>query len=227
MSSNVALIDSENLACILIAAGNSSRLGQPKQLVKCNGETLISRSTKLALNHTQKVCCVLGFEAEMIKSEIQNLPVSFLVNEQWQVGMGSSIACAVAQLEAKARAVLIMLCDQWALEESDIQSLVNTWRKNKRQIIASKYADIRTGKMVLGAPAIFPRAYFNQLLQLKEKGARQLLESNRKNLVAVNLSSAAYDLDTPEDLEEFLTEANRIESQSTDNNFDNSTINSY
>ena len=227
MSQKAESTHCEELVCILIAAGNSSRLGQPKQIVKKDNESLLSRSAKLGLNSCNSVLCVLGFQAEEFKNDIQSLSVECIVNKQWQIGMGSSIACAIKQLPPQTQAVMIMLCDQWALNENDIEALVETWRKNKSQIVTSEYIDFETDQNVLGATAIFPRAYFPLLAELKEKGARKILENNRANLITVNLSSAAFDLDTPQDLEKFLTETQGIEKQSSKNNFNKSTINSY
>jgi len=193
----------KRLATLIIAAGNSSRLGQPKQLVAMGGQSLLRRTAQLALQHNDNVFCVLGYQPTLIANEINDLPLTSLLHKDWQVGMGSTIAHGVEEIAGRYDAALILLCDQWALTGDDLQNLINRWQRSPDTIVASQYFDARLNRQVQGAPAIFPRAYFPQLRQLTDTGARKILQQNSNQVNSVTLKSAAFDLDTPTDLAYF------------------------
>ena len=193
----------KRLACITIAAGNSSRLGEPKQLVQLKGQSLLTHTLQLAKSVTNEVTCVLGFNAGEMSNQVADLLIPYINNLNWQQGMGTSIASGIDSLNEKVDGVLILLCDQWAINQNDLNELVLAWQSNPEKIIACKYYEAKHDQKVLGAPAIFPRAYFDELRELKETGARSLLNKHRENLLSFVLEQAALDLDTPQDLEHF------------------------
>lgn len=200
-----------DLAVVIIAAGSSSRLGQPKQLVAIrrmvNGslkrQSLIKHTAILAKNICDNVLCVVGFNAEKMSAELNGLQVECTINRNWDRGMGSSISCGVSRLRGDPDGVLIMLCDQWALTDEDINRLITTWRQTPHKIIASHYFEKKQNMEVVGAPAIFPRIYFSHLKKLSETGARKLITERLDDVIKVNINNAALDLDTKEDLRLF------------------------
>lgn len=201
----------KTLACLIIAAGNSSRLGQPKQLVLRNGESLLRSTINFAESISPQVVCVLGFGAERMTLELMDTCASAVVNHNWQQGMGSSIATGVKALDNDVDAIMVMLCDQWQLTQNDFNKLVQSWSLNPQQITASEYFDKRKNQSVIGAPAIFPQRYFSELCQLKDVGAKFLIEKHEEFVCKVKLANAAYDLDLVEDLAEFKRiNANKI-----------------
>lgn len=194
-----------NLGAVIIAAGNSSRLGQAKQLIKFNGESLLRNTLKLAESTSEKYICILGSNADSIEKQLDLESDRIMTNQNWQVGMGSSIALGVETLSVQAGkdpidAILVLLCDQYLLTAGDIRKLVSQWQLSKNKLTASQYFDKKNDNWVLGAPAIFPRRYFDELMNLSDKGARKILNRERNNLNVVDIENASIDLDTPEDL---------------------------
>ncbi len=221
MSDNCFDHAAANLGVILIAAGNSSRLGQAKQLVKFSNETLLNRAYRIATSISQSVICILGFEHKQLIEKSQFAVKKTLINNHWQIGMGTSIAAGVQHFidSSKAEsidAVLILLCDQYLLTTSDLKKLYSQWTMNNAQIIASQYFDPKKQQEVLGAPAIFPKKYFKDLTGLTDKGARNLLHQYKSNVIAVNLKNAATDLDTKDDLQQLKA----LDDLNTENNND-------
>jgi molybdenum cofactor cytidylyltransferase len=188
------------IAIIIVAAGNSSRLGQPKQLIPINGISMLYSVAKIATRISKQVMCIVGFNAEKHTEELKSLAIDCLVNPNWQQGMGSSIACGIKNLADDTDSVMILLCDQWAVTTQDLNKLVVQWKKQPEKIIASCYSDLKTKKKIIGVPAIFPQHYFSQLSQLEKTGARKIILNNLENVMPIKLENASFDLDTKEDL---------------------------
>ncbi len=188
------------LNILLLAAGASTRLGQPKQLVKMGGRTLLERACDTALTiENQGVIVVLGAHFEVIKPTIEHLPVQILVNENWQAGMGSTIACGMAQLPPDADAVLLLLCDQPFVAHDLLEKLVEKWRENPSQIIASAYGGS------FGPPAVFGSQYFAKLSALNgQQGAKKLMERHLERLLLVDFPKGEFDVDTEKDLKRLV-----------------------
>jgi len=190
----------KKLGIIVIAAGNSSRLGQPKQLVEIAGINLLQKTVNIAQRLSKTSVCVLGYNADRFEMKLHLADCKILVNKNWPQGMGSSIACATKFFEKKVNAVMILLCDQYRLTKVDYDQLVEQWQTKPDKIIASQYFDKKTKMVIEGAPAIFPKRYFAALMTLKEKGARDILRKNQEQIMTVLLENAAFDLDTEDDL---------------------------
>ena len=186
--------DRPKIAGLLLAAGESRRLGQPKQLVKVKGESLVLRTARLLLTQTPNVHVVVGANTAEIAQSIEKLPVRITRNSKWQDGLGSSIACGMNQIAGNFDGVLIMLCDQWRVEHQDLNDLVEAWNENP------SVPTVATWKESFGSPAIIPKIMFEDLMQLKgERGAKCLLEA-ASPIRQVDLPNAGFDLDTIEDL---------------------------
>jgi molybdenum cofactor cytidylyltransferase len=188
------------LAAILLAAGGSSRLGQPKQLVRLDGVTLVRRAAGLLLDlNIDPVVVVTGHRAEEIVSELHGLDLSLVHNADWEKGMGYSIACGVRKLPGWVDGVLLMLCDQWMLKNADIKSLVMAWNTDISQIILSEWRD--KNRYISGPPVIFPCKLIPELKFVKgEAGAKSIIDQNRSIVSRVALQNAKFDLDRPQDL---------------------------
>ncbi len=192
--------DKPSLSIIILAAGSSSRLGQPKQLVKINNTSLLEQQIENALSLTPSVHCVLGFEFEKMKESVDQLPVDIVVNSQWEHGLSSSIAKGVSSIAGSTDGVMLLLVDQWQLTKNDLQLIVEAWHKKPDKIIVCTGAG-KQGQMRMGPPVIFPQQYFEQLSQLKKgEGAKSIIKHNKQNAVTVTLPRAFIDLDTPEQL---------------------------
>jgi molybdenum cofactor cytidylyltransferase len=196
-------ITKEKLGILVIAAGNSSRLGQPKQLVHYKDQGLLEKTLKLAEKLSDDIVCVLGYEAQVIKNSLKNneglAKCNFVVNDYWQQGMGSSISCGVKILN-HLDDIMIMLCDQYLIDSQDLDLLITEWKKQPNRLIASQFIELKTNNLITGAPAIFPSQFFSQLETLREKGARHILQNKKNAVIPVTMHNAATDLDTKHDL---------------------------
>jgi molybdenum cofactor cytidylyltransferase len=183
----------------ILAAGASTRMGTPKQLIELDGKTLIVRAVEAALaSPAWPVVVVLGANAEKIRPVLARLPVLITENAAWSEGMASSIRAGVTTLQQFSRrldAAVIALCDQPAFSAGTLAQLVDAQRATRRSIVAARYAGRN------GAPALFLREHFATLTHLTgEEGARALLNGDSSQVASVDLPSLAVDLDTPTDV---------------------------
>jgi molybdenum cofactor cytidylyltransferase len=192
---------SENFAIIVLAAGQSSRLGQMKQLLSVKDKSLIEVQLALALKVTKNVYCVLGYQAEQIASRIDHLPIMTIINSNWADGMASSIAVSVKALTPDIKAVMIVLVDQWQLTVNDLIHHRVHWQSNQDAIVVAQDKISAELKEKMGPPVIFPHNYFAELTQLTGKqGAKPILHKYQNALLKIPLANAFTDVDTPEQL---------------------------
>jgi molybdenum cofactor cytidylyltransferase len=181
---------------LVLAAGASTRLGQPKQLVKLAGRPalhIVVANAVAVAGHA--VTVVVGAHSRELTHLLAHSPASVIVNRHWEEGMASSLRFGVASLPPGCEAALVLLGDQVAVTADDLKRLVSAWKGEESMVAASVY------DQHLGVPAIFPRVCFSELAELRgDQGARKVLERNSYRLVRVPMSNAAVDLDTPEDL---------------------------
>jgi molybdenum cofactor cytidylyltransferase len=188
-----------NIEIIILAAGNSSRLGQAKQFVKIDKESLLHRQCKLALNFTENITCVFGYQHQKMIDEIAHLPVNCIINEHWQQGLSSSIAKGVSSLATGTQAVMLLLVDQWQLNEDDLLLFFKQWQIDPNHIHTAIGQSNEVS--VSGPPVIFPQQCFVHLSQLKQgNGAKSVIEQHAKILRTIHMPAAFIDLDTPEQL---------------------------
>ncbi len=183
---------------IILAAGASTRMGEPKQLLPLNGRPLLLHAVDAALaSPAWPVVVVLGAHAERIRPLLARLPVLVAENPAWPEGMASSIRTGIAILQQFSRsldAALIALCDQPAFNTSTIDRLVSAQRATSRNIVASRYLNRNA------APALFLREHFPTLAALTgEEGARTLLNADPDRVATIDAPELAHDLDTPAD----------------------------
>ncbi len=187
------------VAGIVLAAGGSSRLGHPKQLVEYQGQTLVARVIQqLHQAGCGSVTTVLGaFESE-IRPAIRHASTAILVNKSWENGMGTSLRLAVKQTQNLANAVLIALCDQPLIATAHYRNLVDAISRTDHPIVATGYPEES-----IGVPAAFLRSEFESLLALDdEEGAKRIIEGSEHH--RIELTGLANDLDTAKDLEDIM-----------------------
>jgi molybdenum cofactor cytidylyltransferase len=203
--------ESQSLHVVVLAAGSSSRLGQPKQLVKLGGRPVLHRVVSNAVAVAgNSVTVVLGANAQDLTRLLAHSPASVIVNRHWEEGIASSLRHGLAAVPSTASAVLVMLGDQVAVSADDLKRLINAWNGQETVIASAVYQGH------VGVPAIFPRWCFSELRELRgDRGARMIIERHAQRLVHVQMPNAAIDLDTPEDLvkltEQFQREPRREE----------------
>lgn len=190
---------------IVLAAGASSRLGEPKQLLKFKGITLLRKIAETAIGENLQTIIVLGEKHEILKKEIEDLPLETVFNAQWQQGMSSSVKAGLLKLleiEPQTQAVILLVCDQPLIEAATIRCLIEKQLETQKNIVASRYDE------TLGVPALFTRAVFDELLNLEgDKGARLLIQKYRDTDVSeIAAPEASFDIDTPEDYKKLIGE---------------------
>ena len=186
------------LSILIPAAGVSRRLGQPKQLLRYRKKTLIQNAVETAHSITpREIIVVTGANAEAVKDAIQTVPVCWIHNPNWSAGMGGSIAAGAASINPESRGVMILLCDQWRLQTSDLQDLAEKWQSDPKRIVCAEVE----GQLM--PPVIFPASCFGNLQALHgNSGARNILKNHPELLTAVPSKNAAYDMDTPNQLKQ-------------------------
>ena len=190
-----------NIAILVLAAGESSRMKTPKQLVKIGVnfllETVLSKAKAMNVNH---VYCVLGANDVLIRREISSANTHFIHNTNFKEGLSSSIAYGIAHLKTTTNsydAILVLLGDQPAIEKTYLNEMIALFNKDQSKIIASNYGE------KLGVPAIFPNSYFSKLQKMSgDFGAKDLLNNN-SNVIHLNKQTNFIDIDTAEDLQNF------------------------
>jgi molybdenum cofactor cytidylyltransferase len=186
-----------NVAAVILAAGGSSRLGQPKQLLVFRGETLIRRAVRAAAEAgCDPMIVVVGDLGDAIRRELQSISTIISENPEWERGLGTSIRRGLKELADSIEAVVLLTCDQPLLEATLIAELIAAHEKTRKPIIASSYAN------TIGVPALFDRSCFAALLALPDdSGAKMLMTTRPNDVAAVGFEQGAIDIDTPEDFE--------------------------
>lgn len=183
------------VACLLLAAGASTRFGSCKQLALLDGKPLVLHALeRLAPLFDENLFTVLGAAREEIRPHAARLS-RVIEHPRWRDGIGSSIARGVAAIEARldCNGILIALADQARLTSDDYRRLAEHFDGNR--IVAAFYAGNA------GVPAIFPADQFSRLRKLNgDRGARSLLKKMRDEIVTVPMPAAVDDIDTIEDL---------------------------
>jgi molybdenum cofactor cytidylyltransferase len=188
------------VAAIILAAGASRRLGQPKQLIDFAGEMLLERALRLAREAgASPVFVVLGAHFAPICAAIPFNAAIPVFNEKWEQGMSSSIHAGLHEADVRApeaSGALVMSCDQPRLTSDHLRVLLQAFAaQNQPTIIASTYAS------AYGIPAVFPRSVYPKLHALHgDRGARALLTKPPCALVGVPFDGGEVDIDRPEDL---------------------------
>jgi len=195
--SEKALLANSNVAIIILAAGASTRMGKPKQLLPYQGSSLLKHTIESAIASVCKpVIVVLGANAQQIRSEVTQPSVQVVENPQWNLGMSASIRRGILSLESVDAAV-IAVCDQPFLSSEIINILVEAYHSTGKPIIASQYAE------TLGVPALFSQIFFSELAALEETvGAKHLMNRHLNEVFCVPFPLGAVDIDTPKDYEQ-------------------------
>ena len=184
---------------IILAAGASTRLGRPKQLLPWQGVTLLQHAVKTALTVTTQPVVVTGANGEHLAAALDPGQVKMVFNPNWQQGIASSIRCGLQALlnrTPEPDQVIFMVCDQPFVTPGLLLDLINEQQKSRKPIVASAYAD------TLGIPTLFDKSLFPQLLDLQgDTGARRIIQGNSADVASVVFEQGVYDIDTVVDYE--------------------------
>lgn len=183
---------------VILAAGNSSRLGHPKQLLPYKDQTLLSHTIGQALQtDLEPIILVTGAFATEIQAGLDPSSLTTLHNPEWQQGMGAGIALAVKHILGLCQlpqALIIAVCDQPHLSSDLLQDLLATHLRSGKGIVAAAYGDTK------GTPVLFHQKYFHELSGLSgTQGAKQLLRIHEDDLTQIDFPEGNIDIDTEED----------------------------
>ncbi len=194
--------DKPKIGAVLLAAGASIRLGQPKQLLNFRGKSLLENVIS-ALDQSETSCLVvvLGGNEALIKDKLNLGQVAIISNPEWQKGMSGSLKSGLTYLKGAydLDAVLLLLADQPYVDHSLLNQLIGSFKEGNKGIIACSYNN------TLGVPCIFSKKYFPMLLALSEQeGAKKIILAHREDTAIVDFPLGAVDIDTWEDYESLL-----------------------
>lgn len=184
---------------LLLAAGGSSRMGRPKQLIEFEGRTLLRRAAEtLAATACETKIVVLGAEADECLNELGGLDLITCVNSDWNEGMSGSIKAGlrrILEIEPATSAIIITLCDQPYITADIVDSLIEEYRQIRPPVVAAEYNN------VFGVPALFSSEMFNDLLRLEgDGGAQRVIRKAGPNVLCIRVPEAAFDIDSTKDL---------------------------
>lgn len=187
------------VAAVILAAGGSSRMGRPKQLLPYRGQSLLRRAAAVAGSAgCDPVAIVLGAGSDRLRPELAGANLTVIENPEWADGPGTSVRAGVRAVWA-ADAVVFLVCDQPLVNACHVRRLIDVWRSTGLPMAASGYAG------TVGVPAVFARDCFAALESLPAAaGAKQLLARQPGQVAIVPFPAGEVDLDTPDDYERLI-----------------------
>jgi molybdenum cofactor cytidylyltransferase len=185
------------ISAILLAAGGSSRLGQPKQLIHFRNELLINYIiNQIKKGGIQDIKVVLGSRFKEIREQITNKEITIIENANWKEGISSSIKIGLGCVNINTEAVIFFIVDQPYLDYKIIRILVEKYQTSRATIIATKAAD------QLIHPVLYRREVFPKLLGLEgDVGGKAIFEKEVLETVDWPDDRLLMDIDSSEDLE--------------------------
>lgn len=194
-----------DIAIVLLAAGSSTRMRRPKQLLPWDEVTLIEFQLKKLSKLNYPVYVVLGSAADEILQHITNYEVRIVINENWKSGMGTSVSAGMHQVFAdlpKSKAVMYALIDQPLVSTLHLQKLIDSFVPGQEQIVVSRSED-----GWLGVPALYDSTYFSELEKLTgESGAKTLIKKYPEKVLAIDAGDSLKDMDTQDSYKKLLEE---------------------
>ncbi|MCF0051547.1 nucleotidyltransferase family protein [Dyadobacter sp. LJ53] len=190
-------------ATIILSAGNSSRLGEPKQLLKYQGKTLIRHITEAAIEaKSVTVIVVTGSNSTLIEEELASLSYHTVQNVNWESGMASSIVAGVHELMTRhpnIAGAILAVSDQPFVTSDLFNALIDKALETKFGIVASEYDN------TFGTPVLFSNRYFPALLTLSgAEGAKKLVKKFTDDATSIPFPLGSVDIDTQADYQKLL-----------------------
>lgn len=185
------------IAAVILAAGASRRIGRPKLLLTYQGVPLLRRAVDAAAAAgCAQILVVLGADRYRYRPLLEGTPAREVYNKDYSEGMSSSLRAGIHAIAARSDAAIVMLADQPRIDAQILRRLIATYRASGRRIVASQYGP------VTGAPTLFDRALFLELLLLEgDQGARAVVDTHPGEVAVVEIPPVAgADVDVPEDV---------------------------
>ncbi len=182
---------------IILAAGQSKRMGKPKPLLRFNDQTFLEQIISvLKQSDVGRITVVLGAEADTIRKSVDLTGTNIVINQDYQRGQLSSLTAGIKESPEDTEAILICLVDNPFITEEVVNKIVRKFKETNNPIIVPVFDKER------GHPTLFSRSFFNELLSApEEKGARHVLYSNEDKVLELEVSEHGIliGIDTQED----------------------------
>jgi molybdenum cofactor cytidylyltransferase len=188
---------------IILAAGNSSRLGQPKQLLAYNNTTLLKNTIEQAFKVPNSIIIVVtGSNTELIESDLDFSKIKTCFNSEWESGISTSITKGLKELLLSyqdCESCIFAVCDQPYITNVVFENLIREYQNTEKGIVASSYSE------TLGTPVLFNEKYYDELLKLEgHEGAKKIINRFIDDTIAVPFEKGNIDIDTMEDYEKLI-----------------------
>jgi molybdenum cofactor cytidylyltransferase len=185
---------------IILSAGESKRMGTPKQLLPWGNTIVLQHVVDVAAaSRLETIRLILGYRAEEIAGRI-TVPakVGIAINQDFREGMGSSVKCGIKNSPPDAEAFMVLLGDQPFIDTKVIDTLIASYREGRQGITIP----VHNGRR--GHPVIFDSQYREELLSISDQGAREVVKKHTENIFEVRMDSpnVLNDMDTPQDYQE-------------------------
>jgi len=198
------------IAAVVLAAGESSRMGRPKALLPIDGVRFIEKivssfqSTKVG-----KILVVLGHNAEEMRQKIADLPVLIVVNNEYKKGQLSSLVAAIRDIQSRQSSaeldgILVHLVDHPYVNPILVDVMIDRFYESKKLIVVPRYHGRR------GHPVIFSRSLFSELQDTSlDQGAKAVVHAHQKDTLEIDTEDegVTIDIDTPEEYRQFVKES--------------------
>jgi len=193
------------IGIVILAAGNSSRLGQPKQLLGYKDSTLLKNTiAEASFVPAVKIIVVTGANHQLIEEELDPSKIKISFNPDWESGMSSSIVNGLHKLlnlYPNCENCIFAVCDQPYVSSLIFENLIQEHHKTGKGIVASAYSE------TLGTPVLFNKKYFNELLELKgQEGAKKIINKFSEDTASVLFKNGNIDIDTEDDYNKLISE---------------------
>ncbi|MCX5823442.1 MAG: molybdenum cofactor cytidylyltransferase [Deltaproteobacteria bacterium] len=191
------------ISAIVLAAGESRRMGRPKQLLEWQGKTLLQHVLESLINsNADEIILVLGHETDRIRKSLPALQIKIVINPDYKQGMASSLRQGLLAMDPRSEAFLVLLADQPGIGPEIMNRMIREFQRAdpRRGIVRPVYRGLR------GHPVLIGVRYLQEALQLQgDVGARQILVNHPTDIleIEVNQDGILNDIDTPEEYQKY------------------------
>ena len=180
------------ITAVILAAGTSSRLGRPKQLLQFGDRTVIEHIVDRVLSTSaERVIVVLGHAAEEIGKTLGDRAVETVINPDYRTGQASSLTAGI-RAAGDSEAIVVLLGDQPGISSIAVENVIAEWRKSGKPIVMSRYGSNRSH------PILFDRSVYLELLEIRgDQGARDVIRRDPTRVTTADSGSP----DLPPDID--------------------------
>jgi molybdenum cofactor cytidylyltransferase len=190
------------LSAVILAAGASSRMGSPKQLLRFRGQSLLRRAIETARDvPAEQVIVVLGYAADRLLAEVEPTGATVVLNDQWMEGVSTSLRGGLAAVAPESRGVFVYPADMPLITPEALRELAHRQQASGRPAAVTEVGGVR------GVPVFLTRSLFPALMiQEGDVGGAHYLRAHPDLVEAVHFADPdlVRDVDRPEDYERLL-----------------------